>query len=31
MCTVLIADDELATVKQLFNSIIERNKEVKLI
>lgn len=31
MCTVLIADDELITVKNLFNSLIEKNKDIHLI
>ena len=31
MCTILIADDELETVKQLFNSIIKENRNIKLI
>lgn len=31
MCTVLIADDELITIKKLFNDIIRRNKDIKLI
>lgn len=31
MCSILIADDELITVKKIFNSIIERNKNIKLI
>ena len=31
MCSILIADDELIIVKQLFNDIIERNQNIKLI
>ena len=31
MSTILIADDELTTVKNIFNSIVQRNNEVKLI
>ena len=31
MCTILIADDELTTVKNIFNSIIKNEKNIKLI
>lgn len=31
MCNILIADDELITVKNLFNNIVERNKNIRLI
>lgn len=31
MCNILIADDELITVKNLFNNIVERNRNIKLI
>ena len=31
MSTILIADDELTTVKNIFNNIVQKNNEVKLI
>ena len=31
MCTILIADDELITVKNMFNNMVRGNKNIKLI